>query len=91
VARQGPEAVIAVQDQGLGIPANELNMLFQWLGKTSVRGTNGEKSSGLGLAIARRIVEGHEGRIWAESEVGRGSTFYVALPIIDQPVDEAAR
>ena len=58
-----------------------MSKLFQWLSKTSVRSTAGEKSSGLGLAIAKRIVEGHRGRIWAESAVGQGTTFYVALPV----------
>jgi signal transduction histidine kinase len=79
--QQGEEALISVQDEGQGIPRDELDQLFRWFGKTSVRGTQGESSSGLGLAIARRIVLGHQGRIWVESEAGRGSTFYVALPL----------
>ncbi len=81
LTRQGQEVILAVADQGQGIPADEMHKLFQWLGKTSVRSTGGEKSSGLGLAIAKRIIEGHRGRLWAESEVGKGSTFYVALPV----------
>ncbi|MEJ5200105.1 MAG: ATP-binding protein, partial [Anaerolineae bacterium] len=75
------EVLLTVTDQGQGIPPEEMHKLFQWLSKTSVKSTAGEKSSGLGLAIARRIVEGHKGRLWAESEVGKGTTFYVALPI----------
>lgn len=81
LAQRDQEVVLAVADQGQGIPPDEMAKLFQWLGKTSVKSTAGEKSSGLGLAIAKRIVEGHRGRIWAESEVGKGTTFYVALPI----------
>jgi signal transduction histidine kinase len=73
--------VISVRDEGQGIPAEELDRLFKWFGRTSVRGTEGERSTGLGLAIARRIVAGHQGRIWVESEVDQGSTFYVSLPI----------
>ena len=46
-----------------------------------MRGTEGERSTGLGLAIVRRIVAGHRGRIWVESEVAKGSSFYVSLPI----------
>jgi len=70
-----------VADQGQGIPSEDLPKLFQDFGKASVRPTSGEKSTGLGLAICRRIVEAHNGRIWCESEVGKGSTFVVALPI----------
>ncbi|MCX7671184.1 MAG: HAMP domain-containing histidine kinase, partial [Anaerolineae bacterium] len=81
LSREAQEVLLTVTDQGQGIPPEEMHKLFQWLGKTSVRSTAGEKSSGLGLAIARRIVEGHGGRLWAESEVGKGTTFYVALPI----------
>ena len=80
---------VAVQDQGQGIPAADLSKLFQPFSKTSVRSTAGEKSTGLGLAIARRIVEGHHGRIWVESEVGKGATFFFtlarAVAAADQP------
>jgi signal transduction histidine kinase len=81
--RAGPQngrVVISVADQGPGIPAEEMRKLFKPFGRTSVRPTGGERSTGLGLAICRRIVEAHEGRIWAESEPGRGSVFAFALP-----------
>ena len=70
-----------VIDRGQGIPPEDIPKLFQDFGKVSVRPTGGEKSTGLGLAICRRIVEAHKGRIWCESEVGKGSTFIVAIPI----------
>jgi signal transduction histidine kinase len=75
------EVQIAIIDQGQGIPAADIPKLFQDFGKASVRPTGGEKSTGLGLAICRRIVEAHKGRIWCESEVGKGSTFTVAIPV----------
>ncbi len=80
-ARENGRVVVAVADQGQGIPADELSKLFRPFGKTSVRSTAGEKSTGLGLAISRRIVEAHGGNIWAESEVGRGSVFRFSLPV----------
>jgi signal transduction histidine kinase len=81
VFREKDRALISVRDEGQGIPADEVDNLFKWFGKTSVKGTEGEISSGLGLAIAHKIVLGHRGRIWVESEVGKGSTFCVSLPI----------
>jgi signal transduction histidine kinase len=74
----------AVQDQGQGIPQSEMDKLFKPFSRTSVKSTAGEKSTGLGLVIARKIVEGHQGRLWAESQVGVGSTFYVSLPVAEQ-------
>ncbi len=74
-------ATVAVRDQGQGIPEADLSKLFKPFSKTSVRSTAGEQSTGLGLAIVRNIVEGHGGRIWVESEVGRGSTFSFTLPL----------
>jgi CheY-like chemotaxis protein/nitrogen-specific signal transduction histidine kinase len=74
---------VAVEDQGQGIPAADLSKLFTPFGKASVRTTAGEHSTGLGLAIVRNIVDGHGGRIWLESEVGKGSTFFFTLPVAD--------
>ncbi len=70
-----------VADQGAGIPPDELPRLFKEFGKTSVRPTGGEKSTGLGLAIVKKIVERHGGTVGVTSEVGKGSTFWVRLPL----------
>lgn len=69
-----------VTDRGKGIPKEEQKQLFQYFQKTSVKPTGGEKSTGLGLAIAKKIVMEHKGRIGVESEPENGSTFYFELP-----------
>jgi two-component system cell cycle sensor histidine kinase/response regulator CckA len=74
------EIMLTVKDQGPGIPHLEQAKLFQPFGQTSVKPTAGEKSTGLGLAIARRIVEGHQGKIGLISQPGQGSTFWFRLP-----------
>ncbi|MCB2156129.1 GAF domain-containing sensor histidine kinase [bacterium] len=82
-ARMGaePETIeISVADQGQGIPEQELPKLFMDFGRCSVKPTAGEKSTGLGLAICKRIVEAHGGHIWVESEIAVGSTFTFSLP-----------
>jgi signal transduction histidine kinase len=71
----------SVADQGQGIPGDELPHVFKEFHRASTRPTAGERSTGLGLAIARRIVEGHGGTIGVESEPGRGSTFFFTLPL----------
>jgi two-component system, NtrC family, sensor histidine kinase KinB len=75
------EVVVAVQDEGVGIPVAEQGHLFERF----YRASTCQKSEGLGLGlyIARLIVEAHDGRVWVESEQGRGSTFFVALPLSD--------
>jgi signal transduction histidine kinase len=75
------EVTIAVADHGQGIAADELGNLFKAYSRTRTRSTGNEKSTGLGLAIVRRIVEAHGGHIRVESELGRGSTFFVSLPM----------
>ena len=71
-----------VADQGQGIPEDEIPKLFEPFSRVkSVRSTGGEKSTGLGLAICRRIVEGHGGTIEVESEWGAGSIFRFTLPL----------
>jgi hypothetical protein len=83
--RRGDQAAVAVSDQGQGIPERELEGLFTPFRRGSVRPTAGEKSTGLGLAIAKRIVEAHGGRIWVESALGSGSTFTFTLPLASGP------
>jgi len=73
--------VIAVTDQGQGIPASEIPKLFAAFSRTSVQATAGEKSTGLGLMIVKRLVEVHGGRVWVESVPGKGSTFALSLPL----------
>jgi signal transduction histidine kinase len=73
------EVVVSVTDQGPGIKPDEMNLLFERFSRlsTTVRRTPG---SGIGLYVSRMIIELHGGRIWAESEPGKGATFSFALP-----------
>lgn len=72
--------IFAVKDQGPGIPEAEQSKLFQEFGKTSVRPTGAEESTGLGLYICRQLVERHGGKIAVQSAVNKGSTFTFWLP-----------
>lgn len=78
---EGNQIAISVTDQGQGIPADEIPIMFSDFGRTSVRPTGNERSTGLGLAITKRIVQAHGGTISVASEVGHGSTFTFTLPI----------
>lgn len=71
----------SVTDQGPGIPQSERQKLFREFSKTTVRPTEGEQSTGLGLAIAKKIVDKHGGEIFIESIVGQGSTLSFYLPL----------
>jgi two-component system sensor histidine kinase/response regulator len=81
VRHQRGEVILSVTDHGQGLAPGDIGKLFKPFGRATSVSTGGEKSTGLGLAIARRIVEGHGGRIWVESEIGKGSTFFVAFPV----------
>ena len=81
LAAKGEMARFSVTDEGPGISREERGRLFEHFQKLSARPTGGENSSGLGLAIARRIVEEHHGNIEVESEPGSGSTFIVEIPM----------
>ncbi|TDJ13927.1 MAG: HAMP domain-containing histidine kinase [Gammaproteobacteria bacterium] len=72
---------ITVTDQGPGIPSEDLDRLFDSFEKLSAQPTGGEKSTGLGLSIVKSIVDAHGGEIEVDSEVGRGTTFIVHLPV----------
>ena len=82
--RIGDEVVISVSDTGPGIPADQLARIFDEFYQVDRSLRRAHEGAGLGLAICKRFVEAHDGHIWAESEVGRGSTFSFALPIPDQ-------
>jgi len=79
--RKGEKVHVWVKDQGQGIPPDEIPKVFAEFGKTSVRPTAGEKSTGLGLAICKRMIEAHGGAIRVESKVGEGSIFTFQLPL----------
>lgn len=78
------EVLIKVMDQGPGFPTQEMDVLFKPFGKTSFRPTGKEKSTGLGLSIAHRIIAGHGGRIWAENRTPTGAIFEFTLPLNKQ-------
>ena len=81
IKMENMKILVSVQDNGQGIPADEISKLFKPFQKTSVKSTEGEKSTGLGLVIARNIIRAHGGDITVSSEVGKGSTFTFTLPI----------
>jgi two-component system phosphate regulon sensor histidine kinase PhoR len=83
VGVDGQEVVTSVEDHGVGIPKALLGRVFERFYKVDRARVRGG-GTGLGLAIARHVVEQHGGRIWVESEEGRGSTFSFALPIAEE-------
>jgi len=89
--KQKDSILIAVKDNGQGIPEKEIENLFAPFQRTSVKSTAGEKSTGLGLSIVKKIIDEHNGEIWVESEVGKGSTFYISLPLSEVPVSKPAK
>ncbi len=71
--------VFEVKDQGQGISKEDLGLLFKPFQKASSKSTAGEPSTGLGLFIVKRIIEAGNGKIWVESELNKGTTFFVEL------------
>ncbi|MCC7353758.1 MAG: GAF domain-containing sensor histidine kinase [Anaerolineae bacterium] len=80
-ARRGSDIHISVQDTGIGIPKEEHERIFQPFHQVEPVLTRNHSGMGLGLTIARGLVEQHGGRLWAESEPGKGSTFTFTLPL----------
>jgi PAS domain S-box-containing protein len=74
------QILIWVSDEGIGIPAPDLERIFERFYRVENEVTMNVRGAGLGLSVCRGIVEAHGGRIWAESIPGEGSTFYFALP-----------
>ena len=79
--RENDSVVVHVEDTGQGFSKEDLKSVFVSFKKLSARPTGGETSTGLGLAIVKKVVEMHGGKVWVQSEKGKGSTFSFSLPL----------
>jgi signal transduction histidine kinase len=83
-SRNGNMARISVRDEGPGLSEEDKKKLFGKFARLSAQPTGGEHSTGLGLSIVKSIAEGMGGKVWCESELGKGATFIVELPLAAQ-------
>ncbi|WP_422394192.1 sensor histidine kinase [Nostoc flagelliforme] len=81
--QQGNEVLLTVKDTGRGIPTEKLESIFERFQQVDSSDSRNHDGTGLGLAICKSIMQQHGGRIWAESTLGEGSTFYVTLPLFE--------
>jgi signal transduction histidine kinase/CheY-like chemotaxis protein/streptogramin lyase len=88
VFQEKGDIVVGITDTGIGIAPQDHDMVFEQFKQVGDTLTDKPKGTGLGLPICKEIVEHHGGKIWLESEFGKGSTFYFRLPVI--PTDEKA-
>ncbi|MEE4273772.1 MAG: HAMP domain-containing sensor histidine kinase [Thermoanaerobaculales bacterium] len=86
VDRTGPDVVLSISDDGIGIPPDEHERVFDRFHRVGTGLVHDVKGSGLGLSLVQHIVRAHGGRVRLESELGKGSTFFIHLPI-DRDVD----
>jgi signal transduction histidine kinase len=77
---EGDKTLIWVEDNGPGLSKEEQNRLFDKFSKLSPKPTSNESSTGLGLYIVKKFIDAMKGRVWCESEPGKGSVFIVELP-----------
>jgi signal transduction histidine kinase len=89
VWREGDEAHLLVEDEGIGIPPQQVERIFELFFRTHEAEARRTPGLGLGLYITRGIIERHGGRIWAESEEGKGTRVHVILPVGARAVDVA--
>jgi len=81
VELQGESLLFAVSDTGIGIPADQIENIFEEFRQADATVSRDFGGTGLGLSITRKLVELHGGRIWVESRVGTGSTFFFSIPV----------
>lgn len=83
--RESDKVVFHVSDQGIGMSPDTVAKLFTRFFRAENSETRSIGGTGLGLALVKEIVEAHRGRVWVESTLGQGSTFYFSLPVVDEP------
>jgi two-component system sensor histidine kinase/response regulator len=81
------ECWISIRDTGTGIPLERQDEIFSLTAK-STYGTENEKGLGLGLLLCKEFITAQDGRIWYESEPGKGTTFYISVPLFDNQVED---
>ena len=91
VGADNDNVIISVRDSGMGIPSEELQHIFQKFYRVDNSDTREIGGTGLGLYLVKQRAESMEGHVWAESEVGKGSTFYVSLPRMDEAAYQQAK
>jgi len=82
--RERHHILISIQDQGLGIPYDKLEKVFERFYRADKARTRQLGGTGLGLAISKELVEAHHGSVWAESKEGKGTTVHLTLPLMNQ-------
>ncbi|WP_235526301.1 response regulator [Nostoc piscinale] len=85
IQQQQNEVLLSIKDTGRGIPEDKLESIFERFQQVDSSDSRNHDGTGLGLAICKSIVQQHGGRIWVESTLGEGSTFYFTLPIYQAP------
>ena len=78
---EGKQGKISIKDTGVGISKENIQKLFSIAQNTSTPGTNKEQGTGIGLLLCKEFIEMHNGKIWVESELGKGSTFHLTINI----------
>lgn len=78
--KEGSDIILEIRDQGIGMQSSLKNSVFQMENMISSTGTSNEKGTGLGLKLCKEFIEINGGKIWVESELGKGSHFYFSLP-----------
>jgi signal transduction histidine kinase len=79
----GSAVQVDVRDTGIGIPSDRLDQIWKRFYQIDSASTRRFAGAGLGLTIAKRIIDAHDGQLWVESEPGKGSTFHFTVPVFD--------